>query len=401
MKIMIVDDEVVSRMKMKKIMDSVGECEVFESGIESIKTFKQALEDADPFDVITLDVTMPGIDGTEVLVQMREIETEMKIPQEKKVKVLMVTSQADKDTVTACIQAGCDGYIAKPFDKELMHAKLMKIGLIVTGKIERTESIREIIMDTVQRFEKGKIELPILPNVVMEIQDAMNKQICTIDDLEQIIEKDAVISAKLISTANSPAYPGAEKIHSVAKALIRIGLKECQNIVSVFANKRMYETKDKQFKKFMEKNWLHSLACAHCAKAISKKIKVGDIEQLFMMGLTHDIGKVLLLKALEKTSLRTRSIDKKEMLESIQEVHTSFGAAILEKWCFSNEFVKIARLHEFTKFDLETEKEILIINLANNMARKIGYSFFDGDEIILEELESAKILEIGTESMYE
>ena len=49
MKILVVDDEIFSRMKMQKIMNSVGECEVFESSIESVKAFRHALENYDPF----------------------------------------------------------------------------------------------------------------------------------------------------------------------------------------------------------------------------------------------------------------------------------------------------------------------------------------------------------------
>ncbi len=132
MKIMIVDDEIVSRMKMQKILNSVGECEAFESGVESLETFWQAIENHAPFDVITLDITMPEMDGTEILSKIRQIETEMKVPKEKRVKVLMVTSQVDEDTVRTCIQAGCDEYIAKPFDKVLILEKFRKMELIDT-----------------------------------------------------------------------------------------------------------------------------------------------------------------------------------------------------------------------------------------------------------------------------
>ena len=131
MKTLVVDDELVSRKKMQKIMENFGECEAVESGSAAIATFKKALESWMPFDLITLDVLMPKMDGTEVLYTIREIEKEKKIPGEKQVKILMVTSHSDKDTIITSIQAGCDDYIVKPFDREVIIKKLEKLGFRV------------------------------------------------------------------------------------------------------------------------------------------------------------------------------------------------------------------------------------------------------------------------------
>ena len=131
MKALVVDDELVSRKKLQKIMESLGEYEAVESGSAAIAAFQKALENGMPFDLITLDVLMPKMDGTEVLYTIREIEKEKKIPGEKQVKILMVTSHSDKDTVITSIQAGCDDYIVKPFDREVIIKKLEKLGFRV------------------------------------------------------------------------------------------------------------------------------------------------------------------------------------------------------------------------------------------------------------------------------
>ena len=130
MKILVVDDELVSRKKMQKIMDSLGECEPVESGSSAISAFKTAWENGRPFDLITLDVSMPEMDGTEVLYEIREIEKEKKVPRDKQVKIMMVTSHSDKETVTTSIQAGCDDYIIKPFERKTVIEKLEKIGIV-------------------------------------------------------------------------------------------------------------------------------------------------------------------------------------------------------------------------------------------------------------------------------
>ena len=162
MNTLIVDDELVSRKTIQKIMMSFGECEAVESGSEAVTAFKQALENGATFNFITLDVTMPEMDGTEVLYEIRNIENEMKIPNENRVKILMVTSQADKETVITCIQAGCDDYITKPFDKGKLMVKLERMGLVVTKEIEEKGDLQAMTKETVKRFERDEIDLNVL-----------------------------------------------------------------------------------------------------------------------------------------------------------------------------------------------------------------------------------------------
>jgi two-component system chemotaxis response regulator CheY len=130
MNILVVDDELVSRRKMEVIMTSYGTCETAETGEAAMAAFCRAWETWSPFDLITLDVSMPGMDGTEVLYRIREMETEKGVPVSKKAKIIMVTGQLDKSTIVTCIQAGCDGYVSKPFDGYTVRQKIIKLGLV-------------------------------------------------------------------------------------------------------------------------------------------------------------------------------------------------------------------------------------------------------------------------------
>ena len=129
MKIMIVDDERVSRIKMQQILKGCGECHPVESGLTAIKAFTEALLSEEPFDLITLDISMPDLGGPEVLASIRKLESKNNISKEKRSKILMVTAHSDYPTVVASIEAGCDDYIKKPFSEELVLLKLNGMGL--------------------------------------------------------------------------------------------------------------------------------------------------------------------------------------------------------------------------------------------------------------------------------
>jgi two-component system chemotaxis response regulator CheY len=130
LKILIADDEMVSRGKMQRLMDKVGECFAVESGKEAIQVFKRAFEEGQPFHLVMLDIVMPEMDGIETLTKIRAFEEEKNVPKEKMVKVIMVTAYSDKKTILECMRAGCDDYIKKPFKKEMIIKKMVKQGLI-------------------------------------------------------------------------------------------------------------------------------------------------------------------------------------------------------------------------------------------------------------------------------
>ena len=129
MKILAVDDELVSRKKMVKILSAFGQCDSVKSGSAAISVVKASMEEGNPYRLITLDISMPDVSGTRVLDEIRKMEEAKGIPYEEKISILMVTSKSDVETVRAC--AGkCNGYVVKPFDRDIMVGKMKKIGLL-------------------------------------------------------------------------------------------------------------------------------------------------------------------------------------------------------------------------------------------------------------------------------
>lgn len=129
MRILVVDDEVVSRKKMMKSVSELGSCEGVQNGNAALSAVRTALEEWKLYDLITLDISMPDISGTDVLTSIRALETERGLDDEERATILMVTSHSDIETVKACV-GKCDGYIIKPFNKEVIMEKLKKTGLI-------------------------------------------------------------------------------------------------------------------------------------------------------------------------------------------------------------------------------------------------------------------------------
>lgn len=260
----------------------------------------------------------------------------------------------------------------------------------------REQSPQEIILGIIERFKNGDIELPVLPNIVFEIDRVASDPRSTMDDLVQIVEKDAVISLRLISVANSAIYRGFEEIRTLKQAIPRLGISETRNVIQAIASRGLYETDNKIFKEMMEKLWLHSLACAYGAREIAQHLNLNEPDKFFFLGLIHDIGKVLLFKAISQISGGGNGMDMDSFVGSIQKMHCSFGAALMRRWKFDTEYVRVATLHEGPEFSEHTEREILAVNLANMLTRPLGYSLFE-EQIDPAEMQSTSFLGLDPE----
>jgi len=131
MRILIAEDDFISRRILKEILAPYGDCDVVVDGEEAVQAFQMAIEDGKPYDVICLDIMMPRTDGHEALKRIRETEKTAGIRGSAEVKVIMVTALDDPKTVfQAFYKGGATSYIVKPIDKDKVIGEIRSLGLI-------------------------------------------------------------------------------------------------------------------------------------------------------------------------------------------------------------------------------------------------------------------------------
>lgn len=128
MKTLIVEDEFISRKILLKIVTSFSEADIATDGLEALDAFKFASEEDMPYDLVLLDIMMPGMDGQEVLKEIRNFEKEKKIFGSDAVKVIMTTGKKDSANVMQAFRSQCEGYIVKPVKKNDLIEKLNELG---------------------------------------------------------------------------------------------------------------------------------------------------------------------------------------------------------------------------------------------------------------------------------
>lgn len=400
MKILIVDDEEISRTILLSKMVHMGTCVAVNSAKTALAELDKANSENQPFDVITLDVSMPGVGGQELLEHIRKKEVQNKIPKNDRVKILMITARMNLGTINACIKRGCNGYLTKPVSEVQLIQSLSQMGFKpATEEKTDKESISHSagVAEIIKRFYSGKIVLPVFPSIVREIEELMADKDPCVDDLAKIVEKDLVISGKLIAIANSSLYKGLDDVSSLNGALVRLGLKHTLGVCSALATRNLFDSENKALKTEMDKLWVHSFAVATLARRLAEEKGFDNLDTIFLMGLVHDIGTMLLMKVFVDMYPDVCISDENLQLV-IHEIHTTFGGVLLKKMHFSKQFINIAEFHHWEQFEEDTDKELLVVSLANTLAREIGLGFFskkdENDTLKLEESDLFE-LEIG------
>jgi two-component system chemotaxis response regulator CheY len=127
-RILIVDDEPIAMMLLQNYLCQFGRIDTAQTGQEALEKFTKAYIGREPYDVVFLDIMMPGIPGDSVLEGMRKFEHEAGIPEGNGTRIIMESSLGDYPTISASFHKQCDAYLVKPIDALAVDKTMVKLG---------------------------------------------------------------------------------------------------------------------------------------------------------------------------------------------------------------------------------------------------------------------------------
>ena len=116
LRMLVVEDDFASLFLLRSFLSQYGLCRIAATGSKAVEMVGSALKRGEKFDLICLDVMMPGMDGIEVLRRIRALERSFGILPSFGAKIIMTTADNDANQVLQCFQEFCDSYILKPID---------------------------------------------------------------------------------------------------------------------------------------------------------------------------------------------------------------------------------------------------------------------------------------------
>lgn len=235
----------------------------------------------------------------------------------------------------------------------------------------------------------GKIEdLPTLPRTVLKITELVNDPKSSAKDLARIITDDQVLTARLLKLVNSSFYGFPQRISTVTGAIVLLGFDAIRSLLLTTSVFDIFTNKNRKNRHYQEQFWDHSLGCAVGAKVIGNYLRHDKIEELFVSGLLHDIGKIVEMMFLPNEFAAVVSTIQKEnvlMIAAEDKVlgynHTEVGRLLAERWNLPTKLVHIIAYHHQPDLAGGFTMEAAIVHLADIFCRSLDMGS-GGDERI-------------------
>ena len=218
--------------------------------------------------------------------------------------------------------------------------------------------------------------MPTLPTVALRVLEVTSSPGSSATDLMEIIGPDVSLTTKILKIANSPFYGLTREVSSLQHAVTVLGFKEIRNLVIstvAFESFKNFKQEDKfDIKRF----WRHSFCCGLAAKIIAIELKSSSNE-LFVAGLIHDIGKLVMyitfpaefLKLVDMISPLKLKYTAFEAEKSVFEmIHDEVGMKLLQKWLFPESLITAVGFHHHPQDADKKSPFPIIVHIADILA---------------------------------
>lgn len=228
-------------------------------------------------------------------------------------------------------------------------------------------------------------KMPSLPTTVSKILEICNDPQTSPADLNRVISLDPVLMGKVMKLINSAYYGISQHITSLVRAIIMLGINTVKNLaLSTAVLENLANASD--FRALnMEGFWRHSLCVGVTSKLIARKrnIVATRLEEYFMAGLLHDLGKIPLNNRLSEQYVKAMANSDREQVSLYQaeraEIgadHADVGRFIMANWQLGEEITdSVAYHHSADGYEGSNKDIVYTVALSNYLANTLEIGF--------------------------
>jgi len=378
-RVLFVDDETMvldGYRRMLRTMRHEWEMSFATSGQEALEILGQR-----PHDVIVSDMRMPGMDGSQLLTEVSRRHPGL-------VRIVL-SGHSDKEMIMKSVLVAHQ-YLSKPCDADKIKS------VIARSCALRDLLAQDAIVDIVSRMQR----LPSLPCLYLEIMDEMRSPVSSLQKVGEIIAKDVSMTAKILQLTNSTFFGLAEHVSSPARAVNLLGMDTIKALV-LTAHVFSHLPNDTQPGLSLEALWEHSTKTAVLSKAIAKgeKQEKYAIDDAFVVGLLHDLGKIVLATNLPEVyrDVISKASHSEIPFWQLEErafgtTHAQVGAYLMGLWGLPNPVVEAIAYHHHPGLCLsETFSALTAVHVADFLEHERNTGKTDKNKPQLDLLHFSKI----------
>ena len=198
-----------------------------------------------------------------------------------------------------------------------------------------------IFQNICKAVETDQLKLPTLPEVAVQVKQAVENDSHTAADIAEILSRDSALRARLLQLANSPLYRSRSEIDNLQMAITRLGLRIVKDLVVMLAIRQAFQASNADVDKTFREIWQTSIEVAAMSRVLAKSYSELDPEQAVLAGLIHNIGSLPIIEIADRQPQLLEDIELKQLID---EIEGPLGEKILSFWHFPQSLVDVTRL---------------------------------------------------------
>jgi putative nucleotidyltransferase with HDIG domain len=330
-RILFVEDDPVVMANLRRVLSTMKrewEMRFCTNGEEAVTTLMERT-----FDVIVTDLSMPGMNGMELLALTQYQHPRM---------IRVLVSDVDNSDHVVNGAGVAHRILRKPFDPAELSAA-----------IDRCIELEQRLNDPdLQRMISEVGVLPSPSRTVVELNDLLGQEDATVDSIAAVVGSDMNMTAKLLQVVNSAYFSLSHHITDVREAVSYLGLDTVRNLTVAMELMRSFEVGPALVQSTIDELHERSLTVAHLARELMPDR--ASANDAFVAALLHDVGLLVVASQLPEKFIELRvqtmrgNLPMTEVeMSVIGAHHADIGAHLLDLWGLPYEIVEaVARHHD-------------------------------------------------------
>jgi putative nucleotidyltransferase with HDIG domain len=216
-------------------------------------------------------------------------------------------------------------------------------------------------------------KIPPFPVVASKLVQTLEGDDVRADVVERLITQDAVIAARILSTANSSFYSPPSTIETLPHAIRVIGLQEVARIAVAVAASAVFDVEERiaheSVAQQQQKVWAHSLATARGTSWLAMQLNQ-DVQRAYVVGLLHDIGKPVALRGLGMALVSGRLPSQPSaplVAAAIEACHVDVGAMVADAWQLAPHLTAVIAGHHAEALDNPLLQMVALVSAVDEL----------------------------------
>jgi HD-like signal output (HDOD) protein len=372
-RILFVDDEPLILQGLQRMLRGLRRewtMEFAESGEKAL-----ALMEKEPFDVVVSDMRMPGMNGAQLLAEVRS-------RQPRTVRIIL-SGHADKELILQCV-GSTHQYLTKPCDPEALKSV-----------VRRTTTLEYLHQHERLTTLVGQMQhVPTIPALYSAMVKALNDPNASIQEVAGLVARDVGMTVRILKLVNSAFFGLGRSIADTGEAVNHLGfdiIKSLALALDTFGQLRVNAVVGAR----LDEVFAHSVAVSNCARMIAHAEGANrrTQDEAFVSGLLHDVGKIILLANLPDDMQRvaaaakqTKKLDYECEREVFGADHAAIGGYLLGLWGLPVPVVEAVALHHMpAEGTTEAFSPLTAVHAANAVVTGSDHILNQGPDALLDQ----------------